>query len=337
MKIKVKKVKTPEEIQKNKEYYEKNRDRILKDQQEKRKKKYEGLVEGYDYICCKECEFKSSELAVHIISKHKMTVDDYKIKHNVSSVKSQKAIDRVKGKNNPAYQHGGRLSPFSEKFFKGTDKIEETKIKAKTNKQILNKDTTKLEYWLEKTNGDTTEAQKLLSERQSTFSLEKCIERHGEEKGKEIWLNRQERWLKTLNNKSVEEKNRINRLKVGNGYSISKAERELLQIFLSEKINMEHQFSIYDENNNKQYLYDFRYKNKIIEYHGDWWHCNPKKYNKDYYHPRVKLTAEDIWKKDNRKENYARNNNFELLIIWENDYKKDKQGTIETCLNFLNQ
>jgi predicted transcriptional regulator len=78
-------------------YYQKNKDRILKKQQDNRDSKYIGMVEGYDYICCKECGFRSSELATHIIRKHEMTVLEYKDKHNVSTIKSQSSIDRVKG------------------------------------------------------------------------------------------------------------------------------------------------------------------------------------------------------------------------------------------------
>jgi hypothetical protein len=39
---------------KKQSYYEKNKEKILKQQQDKRNAKYEGLVEGYDYICFKE-------------------------------------------------------------------------------------------------------------------------------------------------------------------------------------------------------------------------------------------------------------------------------------------
>ena len=61
------------------------------------------------------------------------------------------------------------------------------------------------------------EAKNALKERQTTFSLEKCIERYGEIKGKEVWQERQDRWQDTLNSKSEEEKNRINKSK--NAYS----------------------------------------------------------------------------------------------------------------------
>ena len=32
-----------------------------------------------------------------------------------------------------------------------------------------------------------------------TFSLKICIEKHGEIDGKEMWLNRQEKWIKNYN------------------------------------------------------------------------------------------------------------------------------------------
>lgn len=191
---------------KEQSYYENNKEKTLNRQQERRKKKYEGLIEGYDYICCKECDFISSELATHIINKHNMSTDEYKRKHNVSSVKSQKSIDRVKGKNNPGYKHGGKLSPFSDKFIYA-DKVDKTEIFEKVRQKKIdnNTDTTKIEYWLKKTNNDLEKAKKLLIKRQSTFSLEKCIEKYGEEKGLERWVKRQEKWLSSLNNKSQEE------------------------------------------------------------------------------------------------------------------------------------
>ena len=195
-------------------YYEKNKEKILKQQQEQRRKKYEGLTEGYDYICCKECDFMSSELATHIINKHNMTVDEYKTKHNVDSVKSQKSKDRVKGSNNPAYQHGGKFSPFSDKFIYAETTDKDKLIDTVRQKKIdNNSDTTKIEYWLQKTDGDVEKAKILLSNRQSTFSLEKCIQKYGEEKGLERWAERQEKWLNSINNKSKEEIAEINKKK----------------------------------------------------------------------------------------------------------------------------
>lgn len=67
-------------------------------------------------------------------------------------------------------------------------------------------------YWIKR--GYSEEEQKnKVSERQRTFTLEKCIEKHGKEMGTNIWRQRQDKWQNTLNSKSPEEIKRINMLK----------------------------------------------------------------------------------------------------------------------------
>lgn len=68
------------------------------------------------------------------------------------------------------------------------------------------------EYWLAKGYSEK-EAKEKISKLQSTFSLEKCIEKHGVIKGTEIWENRQIKWQNTLSNKSSEETADINNKK----------------------------------------------------------------------------------------------------------------------------
>lgn len=59
-------------------------------------------------------------------------------------------------------------------------------------------------YWL-KQGYSEEESKKLVSERQRTFTLEKCLQRYGEIEGKRIFNERQIKWQKTLNSKSKEE------------------------------------------------------------------------------------------------------------------------------------
>ena len=56
---------------------------------------------------------------------------------------------------------------------------------------------TALAYWL-KLGYDEETAKEKLSERQRTFTLEKCIEKYGEEEGTKIFQDRQKRWNKSL-------------------------------------------------------------------------------------------------------------------------------------------
>ena len=66
------------------------------------------------------------------------------------------------------------------------------------------------EYWL-KRGYDEKEALNLAKQRQQTFSLDTCIKKYGEEIGLLKFIERQEKWQKTLNDKSDEEKQIIYR------------------------------------------------------------------------------------------------------------------------------
>jgi hypothetical protein len=79
----------------------------------------------------------------------------------------------------------------SEKFQK--------KIKENENfrNEINSKRTNNINYWLNQ-GLSLKDAELKLSERQSTFSLKKCVEKHGDIIGREIWNKRQEKWIKSL-------------------------------------------------------------------------------------------------------------------------------------------
>ena len=83
---------------------------------------------------------------------------------------------------------------------------------------------------------------------------------------------------------------------------------------------------------NKTFKYDFFYNNKIIEFYGDYWHCNPNVYNIDFI-IRGK-TAKDVNKKDKEREQIIKTK-YKLLIVWENELKKSFDQTVEKCINFL--
>lgn len=132
--------------------------------------------------------------------------------HNID-----KQVKGFTSDNNPAKNHGGKYSSGSKNFIKYQGLTEEEKQQkinevhskiSKSNKENGNNDCT-LEYYL-KRGYNENEAKRLLSERQSTFSLEKCIERYGEE-GLIIFNQRQQKWQKTLQSKPKEELERINR------------------------------------------------------------------------------------------------------------------------------
>jgi len=72
--------------------------------------------------------------------------------------------------------------------------------------------------------------------------------------------------------------------------------------------------------------------NMLIEFNGDYWHCNPKKYDADYFNVRVNMVAKDIWLKDAKKKKIAINNGYNFLTIWEADYRKNKKIIVKKII-----
>jgi len=65
--------------------------------------------------------------------------------------------------------------------------------------------------------------------------------------------------------------------------------------------------------------------NLIIEYFGDYWHCNPEKYDADYFNKKKSLTAKQIWDYDKNKIDLIRNFGYNLEVIWESELKNDNK------------
>ena len=165
----------------------------------------------------------------------------------------------------------------------------------------------RVEYWLNK--GFTLEESKIkVSECQNTFSLKKCVKKYGEEEGLKIFTERQNRWQESL-------------LKNGNiKKGFSKISQELFYSLLNfydiedrNKIKFATHNGEFKINNpfGGIYIYDFvDLKNKkIIEYNGDMYHANPKKYKKtDTPNPyRKDKTAQQIWEFDKIKQLEVKN------------------------------
>lgn len=73
--------------------------------------------------------------------------------------------------------------------------------------------------------------------------------------------------------------------------------------------------------------------NLAIEYHGDYWHANPKFYKeKDILYSNKK--AKDIWQSDlERTRALFEEHNIETLVVWQHEDTKDRQIKINEITN----
>lgn len=327
---------------------------------------FKGFTKGFLNVCTNiKCIKKSF---APFSKEYKMVIDGlsekeyeiWKIENFKIKSENAKKLFEKKIENDPNFHR--KNSRYCEEFWiKKGYSLEESEEKAKfeieKNRNILKKiikdnpeymkrkTWTSKDYWVKK--GYTLEeAESTVSEKQSTFSLRKCIEKYGEEKGIEVWKSRQEKWIKTLDSKSDEEKMEILRKKTFANKAYSNISQELFFSIIENEMVDKKKCFFYLLNEEKILEHgkdifkpDFIYNNKIIEFFGNYWHANPKFYSnfeKKIRRGTKNYSVESIWKIDEYRLNFFKKNGYEVLVIWEEDYRKDKKTTIKKCIEFLN-
>ena len=190
---------------------------------------------------------------------------------------------------------------------------------------------TTLEYWMQYADNDIEKAYKLLIDRQSTFTLEKCILKYGEIEGTKKFYDRQSKWVEKMKNKTIEEKTSIALKKFRNN-NVRFYSNESVKYFdiIIKELNLDLIYLYKDSEiflniDDKIYFYDFCIPELkiIIEYNGS------------HVHPSLLLTEDEknVWKHPYSKDNYyetikketlkkycALNNNYKYYVIY--DYEK---------------
>lgn len=162
-----------------------------------------------------------------------------------------------------------------------------------------------------------------------TLNLEKFIKKYGQEIGQKKYDQYREKvkahLIKDLPKMLVRRSKIANELfrRIIDATKIDGAKYDL------------NEFYIYDRKINKIFFYDFKYKNKIIEFNGVFWHSHPKFYKPDELHAYYKVKNRDIWKKDATKASLARSLGYDVLFVWEHIYKENREKILEKCISFL--
>ena len=302
----------------------------------------ERLKNDPNAVTCRICGFRGYDLAPHITRGHQMTIEQYcktfscprdeilsPICHEKRSLAQKNSTNpnkrRFSSENNPAKGHGGKLSPFSKNFI-GYEGLSEEEKQAKvlevakkandTTNEHQNR-VTKLEYYTSR--GMTEEeARRALSERQTTFSLEKCIEKYGETAGKARWMERQKVWLENYHKQNF-----------------SQISQELFVELDKRLTEAGYQFTTYyaikgEEGKNNEYTLrtqdsyikpDFYIKELplVIEFDGAYYHGTlPSGQSRDEY----------------KNQAYA-GMNIPLFRVPEMHFRKNKEQAIQECMDFI--
>ena len=191
------------------------------------------------------------------------------------------------------------------------------------------------------------------------ITLERMISKYGEIEGPERYFNwkskvrhTEENYIKRLGEEEGKKKwdiyleNKIKRISSNNKQFFSKISQELFDILYKNIEDNENIFyatlnkEIFMKDNKKIYFYDFTdLKNKkIIEFNGDYWHANPEIYNENdtlNFSSKKKILAKEIWNYDMIKINFAKSKGFDILVVWESEFRENKEIIMNKCLNFL--
>lgn len=171
-----------------------------------------------------------------------------------------------------------------------------------------------------------------IKENPGASSLERYVLRHGEKKGLEKYnircakiskSNTKQWYLDKFgdivgNNKWNTYINKIKKNTLGN--STSKAANKIGEMLRILEYNVIDEYVYIDLNGRAKridfYLPDF---NIVVEFYGDYWHCNPKIYKPEQIQKTLKCTAAEIWDRDRDRINNIMNifDNPSILIIWE--------------------
>jgi hypothetical protein len=322
----------------------------------------EGKELEKDYVICMICERATSNVTgAHLRNHHGWTAEKYKSQFPGVSVIASNVLDRItegskkagakmreaphrdrlskmsSGENNPMHRskttekERKSISPFSPDFYLKKNQeltMDEAKILAEkkiSEQRIVS--WVKEGYWIKK-GFSQEEAKKIISEKQSTFSLIKCIEKYGEIKGREKWLARQEKWSKNYKKSNYSKKSQKLFSSIYPIISDQYSEIYFATLDVDKKIS--------DTGKNNEYrlklksriiLPDFFIKDngKIIEFDGVYWHDH-KRRNK----------PENL-KKEAEKDLEIIQSGYDILRISELEWDKDPARTIKKCLDFINK
>lgn len=283
---------------------------------------------------CKICGFKGLSLITHI-PKHEMTTREYREIYGkdltlrftsieIEERKSLKGQYKCRWWRLPEYWIERFGISYEDAVFVISEK---QKYYANLRGEFLPEHSIwSVEHWLKK--GLTTdEAVKKVYEIQSTNS-NKSSRFRGKKHTDEIKLQISNTMINLIQNMGVD--NWTQHLRIGK----TRSNLEIICYeYLKDNVCSELQGNVPIRGK----VVDMIYKNKIIEFNGDYWHGNPELFSADQVlsFPGHNMMVEDIWKRDLKRTLYLENLGYEVFVLWQYDWKNRFDETLERIKKYL--
>lgn len=187
-----------------------------------------------------------------------------------------------------------------------------------------------LEYFIEKLGSiELAKAELKRINQEKSNKLETFILRYGEELGK----TKYEEMLAKRSKNMISTASKISTKLFDNIYSIV-YNYDSKFVFYA-KLNKEH--VIYDDFTKTPYFIDFVdiSTKRAIEFQGTYWHLHPSIYDSDYVNRLTGKSAKETWEYDAYKESVIRDAGYDILYVWEHEYKADPKSVEIKCIDFL--
>lgn len=171
-----------------------------------------------------------------------------------------------------------------------------------------------VEYYVKHYNVSESEAEEMLSERQRTNKPDVYIRKYGQELGLKLYRDKLLRWHSKMKTSEFE-LDMINMIFAW--FELDESECMFAGNYKSENMGL------------LENIPDFIYKNKIIEFNGDFWHRNPKRFDP------TKPTNIKVHERDAKIIEGYKKAGYEVLVIWEYDAYTNFKETMKAVGEFL--
>lgn len=176
-------------------------------------------------------------------------------------------------------------------------------------------------------------------------TLSHFIKRHGEENGITLWNEYIERQRYTTQKEYFIEKygedlglQKFNDFCYGRNMTSKNQSKVELEVWIELSnflIDLDSQVSL-----NHPYIAPFDMGNlerkKLIEFYGTYWHCDPRFFHESFYHPQKQMSSKAIRSRDQAKRTYATSQGYQILVIWEHDWKYEKESVLNQVKKWWN-